>query len=97
MSKPTDLEVMVQMNRNDIANNTETLGMCYSYTGMRKVKKGAIVEMCIPESEMYKIMNRKRVPVLVLIDMDEFSRLKSIDLSNTTTNQNTPSVHSANI
>lgn len=94
--KPTDLEVMIQMNRNDTANGTETLGMCYDNTGVRKVKGGAIIEMGIPVSEMWKIASGVRIPVLVLVDNKEFFKIKNTDLANTTTNDNNVEVHSTN-
>jgi len=38
--KKTDLEVFVEMNQNDVKNSTQTLGICYSFAGMQKVKGG---------------------------------------------------------
>lgn len=74
--RKTDLEVMLEMNQNDTKNGTQTLGMCYDWRNANKVKGGAVIEMAMPENELYKIMNHERIPVLVLIDKKEFFKIK---------------------
>lgn len=73
----TDLQVMQIMNENDTKNGTETLGMCYDFRNANKTKGCAVIEMCMPESELYKIMDHERIPVLVLIDQKEFFKIKN--------------------
>ena len=75
--KLTDLEVMVAMNQNDTKSGTQTLGMCYDWRNANKCKGGAVIEMAMPESELYKIMNHELIPVLVLIDKKEFFKIKN--------------------
>lgn len=72
----TDLEVILKMNQDDTKNGTKNLGMCYHNCGMRKVKGGAEISMGMPAEEMIKIMDGSRIPALVLIDKNEFFRLK---------------------
>ena len=75
--KKTDLEVFVKMNENDTNFGTVTLGICYDFRSMQKVKRGAIIEMAMPEQEMYNISFGNRKPILVLIDMEAFVKIKN--------------------
>lgn len=79
MSKKTDLQVMQEMNAADTINGTSNLGICTEWRNANKAKKGATIEMCMPEEELYKIMNNERIPVLILLDKKEFFKLKNSD------------------
>ena len=72
----SDLQAFVEMNELDVINKTENLGMCTQWRNANKVKGGAVIEMCMPESELYKIMNNERIPVLILVDSKEFEKVK---------------------
>jgi len=73
--KKNVFDVFKEMNANDEANGTATLGMCPTLVRADKTKAGGHVTMGIPGEELINIMNGTKFPVLLLLDKAEYQRL----------------------
>ena len=73
----TDLEVFVEMNKNDTENDTKTLELCPDWRNANKTKGGAVIEMGMPEERLYKIMSGETIPILILVDKKAFFDIKN--------------------
>jgi hypothetical protein len=59
----------------DDKNGTELLGVCTSLVSADKVKGGGKVSIGVPENELMKVINGDRIPILLLIDKDEYNKI----------------------
>lgn len=65
-------EVLDEMNQDDTKNETRLVSVSYNFVEGNKVKQGAKITMGTEYSGLMDIMNDKVIPVLLLVDKDEY-------------------------
>lgn len=78
----TDLEVFLEMNQNDIKNGTQHLKLGTDLVQVEMARGGVKVTMGISGTSFREIMSREVIPVLILVDKEEFFRLKHMQPEN---------------
>lgn len=71
-------QVLDEMNQEDEANKTQMVAISNSFISADKVKGGAKIAMGAPEEMLYEIMNYKKIPLLILIDKEEYFKRKDV-------------------
>lgn len=71
-------QVLDDMNINDDVNKTATCGCCFDMVSADTVKAGGVVKMGVPAEAITKIFLGEYKPMLVLLDMKEYERLKDL-------------------
>lgn len=61
----------------DDENNTSLVAVCPDFVSADKVKQGTKVVMGAPESAVFDIMHKKVIPILILIDANEYNKRKN--------------------
>lgn len=74
MTKKRFFEVMDDINQYDTENGTQLLSVCPDFVEANKAKAGAKITMGAPEEMLYDLINDKRIPVLLLIDKEEYKK-----------------------
>lgn len=69
-------QVLDEMNVEDGEKNTTLVGVCPDFVSADKVSNGVIITMGAPESALHGIMNRKTMPILLLVDKEEYFKRK---------------------
>jgi hypothetical protein len=77
MAEKRLFQVLDIMNQNDDKNKTATCGCCFVMVAANKVKAGGHVTMGVPEEAVMKIFLGEYQPMLVLLDMKEYERIKA--------------------
>jgi len=72
-------QILDEMNQQDEANKTQMVAICNSFISADKVKDGAKIGMGAPEEMLYEIMNGKKIPILVLVDKEEYFKRKNVN------------------
>jgi ATP-dependent 26S proteasome regulatory subunit len=67
-------EIIDEMNVSDIENDTQYVAVSSNFISADKIKQGARICMGAPESVIMDIISRKYIPVLLLIDSEEYSK-----------------------
>jgi hypothetical protein len=79
MAKKRLFQVLDDMNVEDTTNGTGTVGVCGDFISADKVKAGAKISMGAPESALFDIISGKVIPVLLLVDKDEYFKRKDVE------------------
>jgi len=69
-------QVLDEMNQNDEANKTATCACCFDMVSANTVRHGGHVTMGVPDEAIIKIMHGEYKPMLVLLNMAEYNKLK---------------------
>lgn len=69
-------QVLDEMNVEDGEKGTALVGLCNDLIAGDKVKGGAKISMGAPESALHNIISGKTIPVLLLIDKEEYFKRK---------------------
>lgn len=69
-------EILDEMNVNDTNKGTELLSVSGNFISADKVKQGTKVCMGSDGSAVFDIMNDKVIPILLLINREEYEKLK---------------------
>lgn len=70
-------QVLDDMNVEDSENGTQLVSVCGSFISADKVKQGTKVAMGADGSAIIEIMNDKVIPILLLIDKEEYNKRMS--------------------
>ena len=65
-------EILDEMNLDDVKDNTRLVAISNTLISADKVKQGAKISMGADEQVLYDLMNEKVIPVLILVDKDEY-------------------------
>jgi hypothetical protein len=66
------------MNVKDEEGKTAFVGVNTSFVGAQKAKGGGHVTMGVPESVVMDLfLNKNKIPILLIIDKDEYDRIKN--------------------
>lgn len=65
-------EVLDEMNQEDAEKGTRLVSVSYNFVSGDKVKQGAKITMGTELSGLMDIWNEKVIPVLLLVDKDEY-------------------------
>ncbi len=65
-------EILDGMNFDDIKNGTRLVSVSPTFISADKVQQGAKVTMGSDEQSLYDLMNEKVIPILILVDKDEY-------------------------
>lgn len=70
-------QILDEMNVADGENKTAHVKVCPDLISANKVKAGTKITMGAPEISVYNLMNGKTKAILLLIDLDEYNKIKS--------------------
>lgn len=71
------LELLDEMNIEDGEKKTQLVAVSPNFISADKIKGGAKISMAVEEKFLYELMNDKYMPILLLIDKNEyFKRLE---------------------
>ena len=70
-------QVFDEMNANDEAKGTSTLGICNTMVEGKKVKQGGLITMGVPEEVLVDIFTGKKQPLLIILDKAEYEKLSN--------------------
>jgi hypothetical protein len=70
-------EILDEMNLDDVKDNTRLVAISNTLISADKVKQGAKISMGADEQVLHDLMNDKVIPVLILVDKDEYFKRKS--------------------
>lgn len=65
------------MNQLDIKNNTRLVAISNVFISADKVKQGAKVCMGTDESALFDIVSEKVIPLLILVNKEEYFKIKN--------------------
>lgn len=71
-SKKRLFEILDEMNVSDIENGTKFVSVGSDFISADKVKQGSKICMGSDDSAVMDLMNKKVIPVLLLIDKEEY-------------------------
>jgi len=69
-------QVLDEMNILDIKNGGRLVEASGNFISADKIKQGAKISMGTPEHSLNEIMTGKKIPVLLLIDAEEYNKRK---------------------
>jgi hypothetical protein len=70
--KKTLFDTLAEMNKEDSEKGTRMVEIGNQLISMDKVKGGAKIAMGMPESCMKDILLDKKIPLLILVDKEEY-------------------------
>lgn len=70
-------QVLDEMNLHDTENKTRLVAVSGNFVSADKVKKGATVTMGIDEQALFDIASQKVIPIVVLVDSEEYHKRKT--------------------
>ena len=73
----SDLQTFVDINIDDIANNTGNLGVSPFLVSANVRGKNGYVEMGVEPSTVLKLSNNEAIAVLVVIDKETYKKFKN--------------------
>lgn len=68
-------QILDEMNQDDTKNGTRLVSVSNTFVSGNKVKQGAKITMGTELSGLMDIMNEKVIPVLVLVDKEEYFKI----------------------
>lgn len=74
-------EILDEMNLNDVENNTRLVAISSAFISADKVKQGAKISMGADEVALHDLMTNKVIPILILVDKEEYFKRRNIPLS----------------
>ena len=69
-------EVLDKMNLDDTANGTQLVKISNAFVSGDKIKQGAKIAMGVDEQCLLDIMSQKYIPLLVVVNSDEYFKRK---------------------
>lgn len=69
-------QILDEMNQSDIENNTRLVSVSTSLISADKIKQGSKICMGSDEQAVMDIFTDKYIPVLILVNKEEFDKLK---------------------
>jgi hypothetical protein len=69
-------EVLDIMNQNDTKNNTQTVIIGNHFVSANYNRQGTTVSIGIGDNHVFDIESGKKVAMLVLVDIEEYNKLK---------------------
>lgn len=76
--KKTIFEILDEMNLDDVINGTRLVGISNTLVSADKVKQGGKVSMGVDEKALYDLIDGKVLPILVLVDKEEYFKRKDV-------------------
>lgn len=70
-------EILDDMNQSDTEKGTATVGVVNSFVSANKVKAGAHITMGAPEQAIWDIESGKVIPILLLVDAEDYFQRKN--------------------
>lgn len=71
-------EILDEMNLEDTDKGTRLVSISTSFISADKVKQGAKISIGADEQALYDLMNDKVVPLLVLVDKEEYFKRRAL-------------------
>lgn len=75
-------QILDEMNQDDTINNTKMVEVGSNFISAEKVKGGAKISIGMPESALFDIISNKKIPILILVDSDEYFKRKDYENRN---------------
>lgn len=72
-------QTMADLHSDDIKNDSKNIAVCTTFLSADKITAGARITMGAPLEMLLDIMNDKRMPILVIVDREEFAKRKAAD------------------
>jgi hypothetical protein len=69
-------QILDELNVQDTANGTSNVGVCNQLVETRHTKHGMNITMGVPAMLNNDILKGKVVPTLLLVNMEEYNKLK---------------------
>ncbi len=69
-------EIFDDMNQDDEKNKTAHLAVSGNFISADKVKGGAKISMGVEESYLHDLMNDKVMPILIMVNKQEYNKRK---------------------
>lgn len=69
-------EILGEMHSHDIKHDTRFIAVSPHFISADKVSQGAKITMGADEQSLYNIMNDKVIPLLILVDKEEYAKRK---------------------
>lgn len=70
-------QILDEMNVKDDEGETAFVGVNNAFVGAQKARGGGHVTMGVPESVIMDLLfNKNKIPILLIIDMEEYDRIK---------------------
>ena len=76
---PRLFQILDQMNVEDGTNGTQNVGVCpdVQSANYSAAKGGTLVTMGVPNNVVFDIENQKLKPILLIVNMEEYERIKA--------------------
>lgn len=75
MEKKRLFQVLDEMNISDIEKGTRFVSVGSNFISADKIKQGSKISMGSDESAVMELMNDKVIPILLLVDKEEYFKL----------------------
>lgn len=72
----TLFEILNKMHKDDTENGTANLWVCPHFVEANKTKQWWVVWMWVPWEWVIDIMNEKTIPILLMINKEEYEKIK---------------------
>lgn len=72
MAKKRLFEVLDDMNQEDTANGTRLVEVSANFVAANFIKQGGKIEMGVPKYSVTDIFTDSKIPVLLMIDKEEY-------------------------
>ena len=69
-------QILDEMNLDDVKNNTRLVSLSNTLISADKVKQGAKISMGADEQVLHDLIVGKSVPILILVDLEEYTKRK---------------------
>ena len=69
-------QILDEMNLADAKDGTRLVAISSTFIQADKVKQGAKITMGVDEQSLHDIMNEKVMPILLIINKEEYYKLK---------------------
>lgn len=71
-------QILDEMNVKDYEGKTAFVGVNNAFVGAQKAKGGGHVTMGVPESVVMDLLfNKNKIPILLIIDMEEYNKIRN--------------------
>nr|DAI89655.1 MAG TPA: hypothetical protein [Caudoviricetes sp.] len=75
MEKKRLFQTLDEMNLLDIENGTRLVSVGSNFISADKIKQGTKISMGSDDSALHQILNDKVIPILLLVDKEEYFKL----------------------
>lgn len=70
-------EILDKINQHDVEQGTRLVAISNTFISADKVKRGTKICMGADEQSLLDIISNKVIPILVLVDKEEYQRIKN--------------------